>query len=38
LYDGFHRLAAAIYRGDATIQVLFEGDKAELADWLAVAL
>ncbi len=34
LDDGFHRLAAAIYRGDETIKAAFEGTKKQLADWL----
>lgn len=34
LDDGFHRLAAAIYRGDPTIRVAFGGTKKQLRRWL----
>jgi len=36
LEDGFHRLAAAIYRGDKTIKVAFGGSKRQLKDWLGL--
>lgn len=32
--DGFHRLAAAIYRGDPTIKVAFGGTAKQLRQWL----
>jgi hypothetical protein len=31
VYDGFHRLGAAIYRGDARFNVLLEGDETGIA-------
>jgi hypothetical protein len=34
LEDGFHRLAAAIYRHDATINIAFGGTHAQLQAWL----
>jgi hypothetical protein len=34
LEDGFHRLAAAIYRGDQTIKVAFGGTRRQLNMWL----
>lgn len=33
--DGYHRLAAAIYRGDDTIKMAFGGDKNDFMDWLS---
>lgn len=36
LDDGFHRLAAAIYRGDATIRVAFGGTRRQLRMWLGI--
>lgn len=36
LDDGFHRLMAAIYRGDRIIKVEFGGTKQQLARWLTV--
>ena len=34
LEDGWHRLAAAIYRGDAKIKVAFGGTRRQLKMWL----